>query len=521
MGSVWKRLQRSGKRAARVRCEAALEELRLEGGPRWQPDKLTVVWTRRHRRVCSKPHSWQPGIENPYRGVVVWVVPESIEILVTLYRDPHSPIFDPKEWNVLIENESRGRRTVVAGGTLDLGRLASPAGGGAVSGSPLSLSLRPRTRKVAAASLRLRLSVRVLHQGHPTDEDVLSVTSLMSRGGDVADLGDFDSDAEDEGGGPDPPPPQATTRPWTPWTSKATPNWPWTRCRLWGCRGSWPPRTWCCRPCRTSSPCSPTSARCERTCRRTCSPPRSPPRQPQSGTGQRSPPQDAHRGPSCGPPSSPLAPPCRDPAELGPPREETEVAAELAALEREQQLLDTQALSLERDLRDLMAAGSDPPREERLLQAWFALVDRKNSLLRRQDRLQLLAEEQDLERRFEMLNRELREMMETEERAKAPWQRQREQRLLGELVELVNQRDRLVRALDWRERTAEDDDPPLAQLRPPTPQRQGQRELLHHLRPPRAPPKPPRTPQNPQPTPPIKVCVSRGQRGECECVRGE
>lgn len=31
-------------------------------------------------------HSWQPGIQNPYRGTVVWMVPENVDISVTLYR---------------------------------------------------------------------------------------------------------------------------------------------------------------------------------------------------------------------------------------------------------------------------------------------------------------------------------------------------------------------------------------------------------------------------------------------------
>ena len=83
-----------------------------------QPDKLRVVWTRRNRRMCSKVnshththtqkqththtytytlplvnmlfvvqlHSWQPGIKNPYRGMVVWPVPENIDISVTLFK---------------------------------------------------------------------------------------------------------------------------------------------------------------------------------------------------------------------------------------------------------------------------------------------------------------------------------------------------------------------------------------------------------------------------------------------------
>lgn len=33
-------------------------------------------------------HSWQPGIKNPYRGMVVWPVPENIDISVTLFKVP-------------------------------------------------------------------------------------------------------------------------------------------------------------------------------------------------------------------------------------------------------------------------------------------------------------------------------------------------------------------------------------------------------------------------------------------------
>ncbi|KAM9166909.1 LOW QUALITY PROTEIN: uncharacterized protein V3H86_015094 [Mergus octosetaceus] len=165
------------------------------GGHQEVPDKLVVVWTRRNRRVCSKqPHSWQPGIENPYRGMVV-LVPESVDVVVTLYRDPHATTYDEKEWTFLVENESRGRRSVVAGRRWTWGAWWGPA----PTRVALALPLRPRSRKVAAASLRLSLSATLLHEGHPTDEDMRSVASLLSsRLGDVADLGDFNESEEEE-----------------------------------------------------------------------------------------------------------------------------------------------------------------------------------------------------------------------------------------------------------------------------------------------------------------------------------
>ncbi|XP_055466423.1 EH domain-binding protein 1-like protein 1 isoform X9 [Psammomys obesus] len=198
MTSVWKRLQRVGKRAAKFQFVACYHELVLECSKKWQPDKLVVVWTRRNRRICSKAHSWQPGIQNPYRGTVVWMVPENVDISVTLYRDPHVDQYEAKEWTFIIENESKGQRKVLATVDVDLARHAGPV----PAQVPLRLRLKPKSVKVVHAELSLTLSGVLLREGRATDDDMQSLASLMSvKPSDVGNLDDFAESDEDEANG--------------------------------------------------------------------------------------------------------------------------------------------------------------------------------------------------------------------------------------------------------------------------------------------------------------------------------
>ncbi|XP_045870422.1 EH domain-binding protein 1-like protein 1 isoform X4 [Meles meles] len=202
MTSVWKRLQRVGKRAAKFQFVACYHELVVECTKKWQPDKLVVVWTRRNRRVCSKAHSWQPGIQNPYRGTVVWMVPENVDISVTLYRDPHVDQYEAKEWTFVIENESKGQRKVLATADVDLAHHAGPV----PAPTPLRLRLKPKSVKVVHAELSLTLSGVLLREGRATDDDMQSLASLMSvKPSDVGNLDDFAESDEEEANGPGPP----------------------------------------------------------------------------------------------------------------------------------------------------------------------------------------------------------------------------------------------------------------------------------------------------------------------------
>uniref|UniRef100_A0A2R5LFC4 Putative calponin similarity n=1 Tax=Ornithodoros turicata TaxID=34597 RepID=A0A2R5LFC4_9ACAR len=195
MTSVWKRLQRVNKQAAKFHFTVSYQELVIVGSKKWHPNKISIIWTRRNRRIASQPRSWEPTIRDPYKGRVVWPVPENVETVVTLFKDTTRTEFEPKEWNFVLEDISpTGRRRHVAVAPLNLAEFVNMS----KVQSDVMLEFKPLSVKCTDARLTLTVSCSLLCEGKATDEDMQSVASLMSLQAPVDhDVGNLD-DLEDE-----------------------------------------------------------------------------------------------------------------------------------------------------------------------------------------------------------------------------------------------------------------------------------------------------------------------------------
>ncbi|KAK2565876.1 EH domain-binding protein 1 [Acropora cervicornis] len=164
MSSVWKRLQRVGKKASKFQFTASYQSLSVEcvRGGKWLPNKLVVVWTRRKRRKAikdSKPNS----------------------------------AFEDKEWTFVIEDVSElmnskesqtGRRKPIATGVINMVDYVSTES----RSFDITLTLKVASKKLVSATLDISLSCVLIKEGMATDDDMISIGSMMSLNDTVAKL---------------------------------------------------------------------------------------------------------------------------------------------------------------------------------------------------------------------------------------------------------------------------------------------------------------------------------------------
>ncbi|XP_023575179.1 F-actin-monooxygenase MICAL2 isoform X7 [Octodon degus] len=123
------------------------------------------------------------------------------------------------------------------------------------------------------------------------------------------------------------------------------------------------------------------------------------------------------------------------------------IQRQLEEVEERQRASEVQGVRLEKALRG-EAADSGTQDEAQLLQEWFKLVLEKNKLMRYESELLIMAQELELEDHQSRLEQKFREKMLKEESQKDENDRNEEQEILIEMMQVVMQRDRLVDSLE-------------------------------------------------------------------------
>ncbi|XP_039503824.1 protein-methionine sulfoxide oxidase mical2b isoform X4 [Pimephales promelas] len=122
------------------------------------------------------------------------------------------------------------------------------------------------------------------------------------------------------------------------------------------------------------------------------------------------------------------------------------IQRQLEEVEEKQRALEERGVALEKVLRG--ETGDDSTDETALLQTWFKLVLEKNKLSRYESELMIFAQELELEDTQSRLQQDLRRRMNTEDCEKSASELAEEQRLLVEIMKVVERRDKLVSLLE-------------------------------------------------------------------------
>lgn len=135
----------------KFRMIASYQEMCLEMGDSGHPppSSLSVVWSRGGRREATQPISWKPTMR-----IYEWPVPQNQEITVTLRKNLKTGLYENKDWFFTIEDVSlSGKMRPLAKARINIKDFAED-----LTQQTLDLKLRPLEKRVKVASLTLTLS---------------------------------------------------------------------------------------------------------------------------------------------------------------------------------------------------------------------------------------------------------------------------------------------------------------------------------------------------------------------------
>jgi len=133
-------------------------------------------------------------MKNPLKGLVVWPVPDSKEMPVTIYKDPRTLEYEDKDWNLTVEDMTTGKPRPLATCAINVKEFATEV----PTQFSQNMKLKIVCKKIVAATIKFTVSSCFVREGKATDEDMQSLASMMSstNTSDIAALDDLDGEDE-------------------------------------------------------------------------------------------------------------------------------------------------------------------------------------------------------------------------------------------------------------------------------------------------------------------------------------
>lgn len=130
MDTLLKSFRRVGKQTFSFNYIITLDSLiiQCDQTKRWYPSSVVVVMNRSVKRFVSRTKVWKPGVACPFRSVILWSEPETIEFSLTLYKyEASCEPFEEKIFEFIIyEDKSNGNHREIARCSIDLSVYATP-----------------------------------------------------------------------------------------------------------------------------------------------------------------------------------------------------------------------------------------------------------------------------------------------------------------------------------------------------------------------------------------------------------
>uniref|UniRef100_A0A1I7ZNM3 Calponin-homology (CH) domain-containing protein n=1 Tax=Steinernema glaseri TaxID=37863 RepID=A0A1I7ZNM3_9BILA len=186
--SLWRKIQRTNKKAAKYRFNLTLNDLLIDGNDGWQPEQIIVALMHRRRRYETKPRRVEPSFADKCRCLVVWPeqAPDFIDVLTTLYKDQRNQQFDDKEWTLVIEEVTPKRKNrPLAAVALNLRMFINDTPG---EKTELKMKLRPLREEVKMCLIKFVIDSHLLKEGDAVDDDMQSIASGISESASIDDL---------------------------------------------------------------------------------------------------------------------------------------------------------------------------------------------------------------------------------------------------------------------------------------------------------------------------------------------